>query len=168
MSTQLTRFLDDVVDGYRIPAGTTVILNVWGLQHDPSHFTNPDKFDPDRYAGKTALAPEYAASPDYANRDHYVYGAGRRICPGMHLAERNMFLGMAKMLWAFDIKPKADPKSGVRKPIGTDPVKDYTEGFLVCPVEFGVDAKVRSEARRETIMSEFAAAERGVFEKYEN
>lgn len=158
---------DDIVDGYHIPAGTTIIINVWGLHHDPSYFVDPEKFDPDRYAGKTALAPEYAAGPDYANRDHYVYGAGRRICPGMHLAERNMFLAIAKMLWAFDIKPKVDPKTGLRAAIGTDPILDYTEGFLVCPKDFVCDVQVRSERRRETILSEYAMAESRVFAKYE-
>ena len=136
------------------------------MQHDPSWFSNPGVFDPDRYAGKTALAPEYAASPDYANRDHYGYGVGRRICPGIHLAERNLFMGMAKMLWAFDIKPAADPRTGTRVPLDTDPITGYTEGFVVSPKDLRCDIQVRSEARRETILKEFALAEKEVFAKY--
>ena len=164
---ELTAPSEDTVNGHRISAGTTVILNVWGLQHDPVHFANPEAFDPDRYAGKRALAPEYAVSPDFAARDHYVYGAGRRICPGMHLAERNMFLAMAKMLWAYEIAPRLDAATGSRTPIGTDPECDYTEGFLVCPSSFAVDVKVRSDVKRETILGEFALAERNVFASYE-
>src|ERR1700733_6302398 len=31
-------------------------------------------------------------------------GAGRRLCPGIHLAERNLFIAMAKLLWAFSFE----------------------------------------------------------------
>ena len=50
------------------------------------------------YAGVAKLAPELAASSDYEARDHGGYGAGRRLCPGIQLAERNLFLGIAKLL----------------------------------------------------------------------
>ena len=35
----------------------------------------------------------------------YDFGAGRRICPGMHVAKQNLILGLAKVMWTFDIKP---------------------------------------------------------------
>jgi cytochrome P450 len=37
---------DDWVNGYLLPKGTTVFLNVWGLHHDESVFRNPERFDP--------------------------------------------------------------------------------------------------------------------------
>jgi len=62
---------------------------------------SPLAFEHDRFAGRTALASTLAASKDYEACDHYGYGAGRRLCPGIHLAERNLFVGIAKLLWAF-------------------------------------------------------------------
>ena len=70
------------------------------MHHDEVRFPNPDTFDPDNYKGVTALAPELATAADYERRDHYGYGSGRRLCPGIHLAERNLFLGVAKLLQA--------------------------------------------------------------------
>lgn len=90
----------------KIPKGSTVILNVWGLHHDPKRHAHPDIFDPERYAGRTLLAPEYVSCADPEQRDHYGYGSGRRICPGIHLAERNLFLAIAKLLWAFRMAEK--------------------------------------------------------------
>jgi hypothetical protein len=60
-----------------------------------------------------------------------------------------------------------DPETG--KPIApdTDPVTGYSEGFLVCAKPFPCRITVRSEARRETIMREFAEAKADVFSKYE-
>lgn len=149
-----------------IPAGSTVILNVWGLHHDPVRFPNPDVFDPERYAGRTLLAPEYAASADFENRDHYGYGSGRRMCPGIHLAERNLFLAMAKLLWAFDFSEKADAQ-GRAIPIDVDAKTGYTEGFLHCPKPFAAEIKPRSEKRRATILKEYESAKSDVFSKYE-
>jgi cytochrome P450 family 619 len=52
-----------------------IFINVWGLHHDESRYTNHDIFDPDRYLGSNLLAAEYANSPDFESRDHYGYGA---------------------------------------------------------------------------------------------
>ena len=150
-----------------IPKDTTVIINTWGLHHDPARHPNPDVFEPERFRGRIALAPEYAASADYENRDHYGYGSGRRICPGIHLAERNLFLGMAKLIWAFNFKEKKDAQGRIID-IDIDARTGYTEGFLHCPKDFEADIQPRSETRRDTIMREFEKAEKEVFAQYES
>jgi len=158
--------LDDWVDGKLIPKGSVIILNAWGLHHDESKFPNPDTFDPDHFAGQTELAPGLAAAADYENRDHYGYGSGRRICPGIHLAERNLFLGIAKILWAFHIAPGKDELGQVIEP-NIDPATAYSTGFLPCALPYAVEITPRSEARRATIMREFKEAEENVFAKYQ-
>lgn len=37
-------------------------------------------------------------------RDHWTFGAGRRICPGMIVAEREIFLAISRLLWAFRLE----------------------------------------------------------------
>ncbi|KAF2182283.1 cytochrome P450 [Zopfia rhizophila CBS 207.26] len=152
---------DDVIDGYVIPKGTIVFINVWGLHNTPRTEDEPptEEFDPSRYDGRTKLASEYAVSADYAARDHYGYGSGRRICPGIHLAERNLFLGIVKLLWSFEFKE--NPLC----PIDIHPKRGYTEGFLHCAKPFECDVVLRP-GRRETIVKEFEAA-KSVFSKYE-
>ncbi|TVY29831.1 Cytochrome P450 monooxygenase, partial [Lachnellula hyalina] len=153
---------DDMVNGMSIPKNSTIILNVWGLHHDPVLVPDPDTFNPSRFATRTLLAPEYASSADYENRDHYGYGSGRRICPGIHLAERNLWLAMAKLLWAFSIKAKEGAE-----PIDTDLRTAYLEGLLCCAKPFECAIEPRSEERRETIMREFEQVNEEVFAKYE-
>jgi cytochrome P450 len=155
---------DDWVDGYLIPKGTTVIINAWGMQHDATKYKNPEAFDPDHFAGCTKLAPELANGA-YEERDHYGYGAGRRLCPGIHLAERNLFLAMSKLLWAFDMSPSVD-ESGRDMPVDTDPRTAYSEGFLVCAKDFPARFRIRGGERKSTILREFGEVE-GVFAKYE-
>ncbi|KAK5126661.1 hypothetical protein LTR85_009595 [Meristemomyces frigidus] len=156
---------DDWVDGMFLPKGTVVIVNAWGLQHDPERFANPDAFDPDHFAGSTTLATELA-NGSWEKRDHYGYGTGRRFCPGAHLAERNLFLAMAKLLWAFEIGPGKDGNGNAMQP-DLDPRTGYCEGFLVCANDFGAGFHVRGDERKQTILREFEEAERDVFGKFE-
>ncbi|KAK5130310.1 hypothetical protein LTR08_002234 [Meristemomyces frigidus] len=156
---------DDWVDGqFFLPKGTVVIVNAWGLQHDPARFAQPEDFDPEHFAGCTELATELA-NGSWQKRDHYGYGAGRRFCPGAHLAERNLFLAVAKLLWAFDIVPGKDAEGRVVRP-DLDPATGYCEGFLVCARDFPAEFRVRGAERRETILGEVGEAERELFARY--
>ncbi|CAK4033461.1 O-methylsterigmatocystin oxidoreductase [Lecanosticta acicola] len=150
---------DDWIDGMFLPKGTVVIVNAWGMHHDENLYQNPEHFDPDHFKGCTTLATELGKGP-CENRDHYGYGTGRRFCPGAHIAERNMFLAMSKILWAFDISP------GPNGIPDTDPVTGYCEGFLVCANDFEAQFNVRGD-RRETILAEFESS-KGKFEQYES
>lgn len=121
---------DETYNGYLLPKGTTLIGNTWGLHHDPERFPNPDEFDPERYRDHPLSAPEYAAMADENARDHWGYGYvsvsrcrtmsqrswltwltctfdaksfGRRVCVGLHIAERSMFINIARLAWAFNI-----------------------------------------------------------------
>ena len=73
---------DSEVDGMFLPKGSTVVLNVWAMHHDSTTWKDPEHFVPERFESYPALASTYAASGKWDERDHYGYGAGRRICPG--------------------------------------------------------------------------------------
>ncbi|KAJ6105229.1 hypothetical protein N7523_010039 [Penicillium sp. IBT 18751x] len=158
---------DQWIDGKLLPKGAAIFTSVWDIHHDENRYPNPDAFDPDHYAGYHMLASEYANSADYENRDHYSFGNGRRLCPGIHLGERNIFLGISKLLWAFKFEKAVDE---VGKPIETDinPVTAYTEGFLITAKPYACKITPRSEKRVETIMREFAEVEMTVFTQYES
>ncbi|KAI1124391.1 cytochrome P450 2D18 [Nemania abortiva] len=156
---------DDEVDGLHIPKGSAVIMNIWGIHHDPSHYENPETFDPHRFEGQTQLASVYANSGDYQKRDHFGYGIGRRICPGIHLAERALFLAVARIMWAFAFRPKRDAV-GKPIPIDVDPATGYRDGFLNQCSPFEVDITVRSPKRLEAVLASFAEAEEKVFSTF--
>lgn len=156
---------DDVVGDMVLPKGSQIFINAYGMQHDPVRFENPDEFNPDHYEGVTELASELA-NGDWEKRDHFGYGSGRRICPGMHVAERNLFLAIAKVLWALDIEPAVNASG---QPIDPDVSneKAYSAGFLVCAEPFPCNISVRSEARRQTLERELDVARSQVFSQFE-
>jgi hypothetical protein len=88
-----------------IPKGTIISICQYALHFDPERHENPDEFNPSRYLNHHLKAGAYAAHADPYERDHFSFGAGRRICPGMHLAENSLFIVLAKLLWAFNICP---------------------------------------------------------------
>ena len=153
-------FLDSDVDGMLLPKGSTVVLNVWAMHHDKDIWKDPQHFIPERFESYPSLASTYAASGGWDQRDHYGYGAGRRICPGIHLAERNLFIGVAKLLWAF----KFSAKQGAH--IDTSAETGLSQGFLHCVKEYGSSIALRSESKRETIMREYQEAQK-VFEQFD-
>lgn len=139
---------DDHVDGMHLPKGSTVILNVWALHHDANRWQNPEHFIPERYEAYKGLAPVYAASKDFDKRDHLGYGASRRICPGIHLAERNLFIATAKLLWAFKFSQDASLISDTSAETGS------SQGFMHCVKDYGCRIELRMEAKRATIERE--------------
>jgi cytochrome P450 len=149
----LTR--DDEYMGYRIPAGAAVMNNVYTVHMDPDRYPAPRSFDPDRYRDDLQSAYDSAASPDVAHRDHFTFGAGRRICQGMHVAERSLFLGISRLLWGFDIEAKVDERTGQK--IMPDPER-YTQGFVCMPEPFEAGIRVRSEARERVMRREWEVA----------
>ncbi|KAH7047397.1 cytochrome P450 [Macrophomina phaseolina] len=92
--------------GYRIPKGSRLHLNAWAIQHDPARHDDPHRFWPERYLNDTTTSLQSANLPDPTKRDHFAFGAGRRICPGLHVAERSLALAIMRILWACDIRPK--------------------------------------------------------------
>ncbi|OJJ56443.1 hypothetical protein ASPSYDRAFT_80312 [Aspergillus sydowii CBS 593.65] len=104
LSTPHATSEDFVYGDQFIPKDTVVLLNTWTMQHDPVRHPNPYEFDPERYVNDTLSSSESAKTPDPMQRDHWVFGIGRRVCPGIMVAERELFLVISRMLWAFDMR----------------------------------------------------------------
>jgi cytochrome P450 len=84
---------DDVVDGYFIPAGATVIVAQFATHRAPPLWERPEQFDPERFS------PERSAG---RHRFAYLpFGAGPRICIGMTFGMIELQLVLAMMLQRF-------------------------------------------------------------------
>jgi cytochrome P450 len=70
---------DDHYNGYFIPKGAQLLNNVYTINMDENRYPNPREFRPERYEGDTQTAADSAANPEALKRDHYTFGAGRRI-----------------------------------------------------------------------------------------
>lgn len=152
---------DDRYEGYYIPSGTTVLGNSWAINLNEDYYPNPHHFNPTRFLDE-ALAERFKAptpltgKPHPAKAGHSSFGWGRRICPGANLAENSLYIALAKILWAFNIKPKEGVKYDTFA---------YTEGFNIRPQKFECEIKVRSEAHKQVLMGDLKEAE-SVLDKF--
>jgi cytochrome P450 len=77
----------DVIDGYRIPAGTNVLLNSYFMHRHPDFWAAPEEFLPERFTpDQVAARPKHAYLP---------FGAGHRVCIGKHFALAELVLVLA-------------------------------------------------------------------------
>ncbi|CAG8512616.1 34852_t:CDS:2, partial [Racocetra persica] len=106
---------DDEYNGYHIPANSVVILNQYGIHMNEKKYENPKEFKPERFFGIKESSATLAKGC-FENRDHFGFGAGRRLCAGIHFAELELFLGVSRLLWCFKIE-NASPLGKDGKPI---------------------------------------------------
>jgi len=106
---------DNVFDGFFVPKGTLVIPNIWYMARDSRVYNRPEEFDPDRFMGDE---PELDPSA-------YIFGFGRRKCPGKLLGDDSMFLACATVLATLEISKAHDDKGQVIEP------KTEYEGTMV-------------------------------------
>lgn len=90
---------DIKVNGYDIPAKTTIIVNAWAIGRDPDSWEEPEKFCPERF-----LNGGSSSEIDFKGFDFELvpFGAGRRGCPGIHLAMATVELALANLLNEFN------------------------------------------------------------------
>lgn len=87
---------DVMVDGWRVPAGSNVVVGIMALHTDPALWPDPERFDPDRFL------PEHSRGRD---RWQYLpFGAGPRSCIGDHFAMLEATLGLATIVRAVRVE----------------------------------------------------------------
>ncbi|XP_066326752.1 cytochrome P450 78A9-like [Miscanthus floridulus] len=95
------------VGGHLVPAGTTAMVNMWAITHDPSVWPEPTEFRPERFV---VMGPAAAAEVDVvpimgSDLRLAPFGSGRRSCPGKSLAVATVGFWVATLLHEFKWLP---------------------------------------------------------------
>jgi cytochrome P450 len=93
---------DDEICGYRIPAGSEVVLMPWVIHRHPQFWDQPGRFDPERFTPEREKARHrYAWFP---------FGGGPRACIGQHFSMLESVIALAVLVRAVDfVAPATDP-----------------------------------------------------------
>lgn len=113
---------DVSVGGRLIPAGTLILWSAHLAGRDPRAWTDPLRFDPDRFL---TASPEQQALADIA---WVPFGRGARNCIGFALAQMELTLIIARLAQRLDIEPISEVKPNARgmvvnRPAGGAPMR---------------------------------------------
>ncbi|OTA69206.1 cytochrome P450 2C31 [Hypoxylon sp. EC38] len=94
-------------EGYKFPAGAEFLVNNVAVCHNGYH--RPTEFLPERwlqgssndYGGKVAFGIEQ-------DLWQFAFSAGRRACVGYKLAQKELFVAFARLIYCFEISPAGE------------------------------------------------------------
>ncbi|KAF9010846.1 cytochrome P450 [Cyathus striatus] len=128
-------------NNYLIPEGAILVMNTWGIFHDETLFPDADAYNPERLIN----------NPEGTKVVEYLFGAGRRVCPGNNFAKNGLHLTVMTLLWGFNIRS-----------VGKVDLDAFHEGITTEPKPFKCDIKPRSAKHAEMILTEYQATRRDV------
>ncbi|HEX8864228.1 MAG TPA: cytochrome P450 [Lentzea sp.] len=83
--------------GVRVPAGTELIISPHAMHHNPEHYPDPERFDPDRWTPERARQlPKGAFVP---------FGGGIHQCIGNHFAMTEIVIVVATLCARYRLVP---------------------------------------------------------------
>ncbi|MET7768777.1 cytochrome P450 [Nocardia sp. NPDC005366] len=77
----------DVLAGYRITPGTTVVISLHGVHHNATVWPDPERFDPSRHLPENMTAERRHGS--------LAFSAGKRVCIAQNFAVMELVLSLA-------------------------------------------------------------------------
>ena len=97
------------VGGVALPEGAKMFFLTRPPMLDSRHYSQPERFDPDRWLrGHACTASEARV---HEPRAWVQFGAGPRVCPGRHLAAVEMRLVLSMLMKHFEVRLAVDPST---------------------------------------------------------
>ncbi|KAI5889744.1 cytochrome P450 [Schizophyllum commune H4-8] len=126
----------DIYKSYAIPPDSVVIANTWALVHDETVYPDSYTFKPDRFLDANGNLDRSVRDPG-----DIVFGFGRRICPGRHMAYSIVWITVASMLRVYNIEK-------AKRPDGTviEPPREWESSLVLNPKPFKCNLVPRNAA----------------------
>ncbi|CAK7270334.1 hypothetical protein SEPCBS57363_004047 [Sporothrix epigloea] len=125
--------ITNAAEGWHVPYGGLLMLDLAGTHHDPDLYANPDAYDAFRYARQREALESSASHGDTTEKEHQpaktaaqitadamrglklgmvttsdshlAFGHGRHACPGRFFVAHKLKMFLAYLLTNYDIKP---------------------------------------------------------------
>ncbi|KAJ7251443.1 cytochrome P450 [Mycena rebaudengoi] len=123
--------VEDTCRGYKIPAGSIIVPNIWAMLYDEIAYPDQYKFNPNRFLLNGQLNPA-------AKDPNVVFG----VCPGQHMAQSTLWITLASLLAAIGEDGKI-----------LEPSYEYHSALVSMPFPFKCSIKPWSKATADLIRS---------------
>ncbi|MSP74457.1 MAG: cytochrome P450 [Myxococcales bacterium] len=101
----------DVIDGYRVPKGSLVLLSPYVVHRHPAHWPASETFDPSRFLDGRAPEPK--------SFQYFPFGGGPRVCIGTQFAMMEATLLLSLFVRGVDISLAVAPEAVKLEPLIT-------------------------------------------------
>ncbi|XP_019185375.1 PREDICTED: cytochrome P450 CYP82D47-like [Ipomoea nil] len=99
--------------GYHVPVGTRLMVNIWKIHHDENIWPEPYEFRPERF-----LTTHKDIDVRGQHFELIPFGSGRRFCPGIQLSLQTLHLCLATLLHCFDFTLPSNEKIDMSESVG--------------------------------------------------
>ncbi|KAI0303911.1 cytochrome P450 [Russula brevipes] len=106
--------------GYALPPGTLVATQSWSVHRNPSIFSSPESFLPERWLETGDNKEQLEAM----NQHMMPFGTGSRVCGGQNLAQMVLRIAIAAIARNFDV---------VSPPETTETSMEMRDSFVIFP-----------------------------------
>ncbi|OSX58539.1 hypothetical protein POSPLADRAFT_1152453 [Postia placenta MAD-698-R-SB12] len=110
---------------FHIPEGSMVFANIWQMSRSAEFYRDAESFRPERFEDLDANVDVLSDSRNY------VFGFGRRICPGRYFAEDAIWSAITHIIAIFDIEKAYNADGGE-----ITPAVHFRPGLTSPPAEF--------------------------------
>jgi hypothetical protein len=125
------------------------------IHRDPELYPYPEDFNPDRWLNANYPTYQEPLTKYPSLQNFSAFGFGRRICPGMNIAERSLYILPPRVIWACRLTKKKDANDADITP----PLYDYTSGFNTQPKPFPFHLESRSQKRQAAVEEAWSEAQ---------
>uniref|UniRef100_A0A674KFJ1 Cytochrome P450 2J2-like n=1 Tax=Terrapene triunguis TaxID=2587831 RepID=A0A674KFJ1_9SAUR len=115
---------DTTLAGFHLPKGTTLIPSLTSIMFDKNVWETPDTFNPEHFLENGQFRKREAFLP---------FSAGKRVCPGEHLARTELFIFFTTLIQKFTF----------RAPENVELNFEFTISLTRCPKPFQICAVSR-------------------------
>ncbi|EXC01457.1 2-hydroxyisoflavanone synthase [Morus notabilis] len=91
------------VGKYIIPVGTILFVNNWAISRDPKYWESPLAFRPERFLQDHKEGSKIGIDIKGQHYELLPFGSGRKMCPGMNLAQQMLPTVAAAIIQCFDL-----------------------------------------------------------------
>lgn len=96
-----TAIADDIIGGFRVPAGSEMLIFPYITHRHPRWWSEPERFLPERFAAENSRSRIRGA--------YLPFGAGPRTCVGLNFAMTEILVVLAMLLQRFRPELAMDP-----------------------------------------------------------
>lgn len=94
-----------------IESGTPILIPVYGIQHDPKYYPEPEKFIPERFSSEV--------NKSFTEMPYLPFGEGPRNCIGLRLGKLQTKVGLVLCLQKYSYELAGTSKQPIQMSISS-------------------------------------------------